>query len=139
MPPMSTVLWAATLTLLMGLFYLYTAMRVGVLRGRHNIKAPATSGHPQFDRAYRVQLNTLEQLGIMLPFLWVAALYPINPPWVAPLIAVVWLIGRMIYLRGYMTDPDKRLLGAGIGGFTNVAMFVVALCGVLRAWLASRA
>jgi len=138
MAPMSTVLWAATLTLLMGLFYLYTAMRVGVLRGRHNIKAPATSGHPQFDRAYRVQLNTLEQLGIILPFLWVAALYPINPPWLAPLIAVIWLIGRVLYLRSYMADPDKRLLGAGICGFTNVAMFVVALCGVGRAWLANR-
>jgi glutathione S-transferase len=139
MPSVPTVLWAATLTLLMGLFYFYTAWRVGVMRGRHNIKAPATSGHPQFDRAYRVQLNTLEQLGIILPFLWVAALYPINPPWLAPLVGVIWLIGRVIYLRGYMADPAKRLLGAGIGGFTNVAMFVIALSGVLRAWFASRA
>jgi hypothetical protein len=38
-----------------------------------------------------------------------------------------------------MADPEKRLLGAGIGGFTNVAMFVIALCGVLRAWFATRA
>jgi glutathione S-transferase len=132
----SSVLWAATLTLLMGLFYLYTALRVGVLRGRHNVKAPATSGHPQFDRAYRVQLNTLEQLGIILPFLWVAAFYPISPPWLAPLIGALWLIGRVIYLRAYMAAPEKRLLGAGICGFTNVAMFVVALSGVLRAWAA---
>ena len=139
MAPTSTVLWAATLTLLMGLFYSYTAIRVGMLRGRHNIKAPATSGHPQFDRAYRVQLNTLEQLGIILPFLWVAALYPIDPNWLAPLIGVLWLVGRVIYLRTYMADPEKRLLGAGIGVFTSVAMFVVALCGVLRAWFASRA
>lgn len=137
MPPMPTVLWAASLTLLMGLFYFYTAVRVGVLRGRHDIKAPACSGHPQFDRAYRVQLNTLEQLGIILPFLWVAALYPINPQWLAPLIGGIWLIGRVIYLRNYMADPEKRLLGAGIGGFTNVAMLVVALCGVLKAWFAT--
>ena len=139
MPSVPTVLWAATLTLLMGLFYLYTAWRVGVMRGRHNIKAQATSGHPQFDRAYRVQLNTLEQQGIILPFLWVAALYPINPPWLAPLVGVIWLIGRVIYLRSYMADPEKRLLGAGIGGVTNVAMFVIALWGVLRAWFAGHA
>ena len=131
------VLWAATLTLLMGFFYFYTAFRVGILRGRHHIKAPATSGHPQFDRAYRVQLNTLEQLGIILPFLWVAALYPISPQWIAPLIGFVWIAGRVIYLRHYMSDPEKRVLGAGIGGLTDLAMFVVALCGVLRAWLAA--
>lgn len=137
MPSVPSVLWAATLTLLMGLFYFYTAMRVGVLRGRYHIKAPSTSGHPQFDRAYRVQLNTLEQLGIILPFLWVAALYPIRPQWLAPLTGVSWLIGRVIYLRTYMADPERRVLGAGIGGLTNVAMFVIALCGVLRAWFAS--
>jgi hypothetical protein len=39
-------------------------MRVGILRGRHNIRAPAASGHPLFERAYRVQLNTLEQLAV---------------------------------------------------------------------------
>jgi len=64
---------------LIGFFYFYTAFRVGNLRGKHGIKAPATIGHPQFDRAFRVQLNTLEQMGIFLPFLWVSAFYPI--PW----------------------------------------------------------
>jgi glutathione S-transferase len=131
------ILWAATVTLLMGSFYFYTAVRVGVLRGQHNIKAPATSGHPQFDRAYRVQLNTLEQLGIILPFLWIAALYPIRFAWITPLIGVVWLLARLMYLRQYMADPEKRILPAGIGGLTNLAMFIVALGGVLRAWLTS--
>jgi hypothetical protein len=51
-------LWTAIVTLLIGFFYFYTAFRVGNLRGKHAIKAPATSGHPEFDRAYRVQLNT---------------------------------------------------------------------------------
>ena len=139
MPMLTTpVLWASTITLLMGLFYFFTAVRVGILRGRHNIKAPATSGHPQFDRAYRVQLNTLEQLGIILPFMWVAAFYPIRLQWIAPLIGVIWLLGRLIYLRLYMRDPEKRVLGAGICGLANLAMFVVALCGVLRAWVATR-
>jgi hypothetical protein len=59
-------LWTATVTLLIGLFYFYTGFRVGNLRAKHKILAPATSGHPEFDRAFRVQLNTLEQMGIIL-------------------------------------------------------------------------
>jgi glutathione S-transferase len=138
-PHVSPLFSAAIVTLLMGAFYFFCTVRVGILRGRHNIRAPATSGHPLFERAYRVQLNTLEQLGIILPFLWVAALYPIDARWVAPLIGVVWLLGRIIYLRLYMADPPRRLVGAGIGGLTNLAMLVVALCGVLKAWFAGSA
>src|SRR5437763_13017262 len=110
------VLWTATVTLLMGLFYFTTAFRVGNLRQKHGIKAPETSGHPVFDRAYRVQLNTLEQMGIVLPFLWVAAFYPIHWAWLAPLVGLLWLVSRIVYLRGYMADPDKRLAGAMLGG-----------------------
>jgi glutathione S-transferase len=128
-------LWTAIVTLAIGFFYFYTAFRVGNLRGKHDIKAPATSGHPEFDRAYRVQLNTLEQMGIFLPFLWVAAFYPIRWTWLAPLIGLVWLIGRIVYLRGYMADPNKRLMGAMTGGLTNIIMFVIAATGVVQATL----
>lgn len=134
----STFLWAATITLLMGLFYFFTAVRVGVLRGKLGIEAPAISGHPQLDRAFRVQLDTLEQMGIILPFLWVAAIYPIDPRWLAPFIGAIWIIARVIYLRSYMGDPDQRIMPAGLGGLTNLAMFVVAVLGVARAWLAHR-
>lgn len=129
------ILWTATVTLLIGLFYFYTAFRVGNLRAKHNVKAPATSGHPEFDRAYRVQLNTLEQMGIFLPFLWLAALYPIGWAWLAPLVALAWLVARIIYLRGYMADPDKRLPGAMLTGICDLAMFVIAVTGIVRAWL----
>jgi glutathione S-transferase len=131
-------LWTAIATLAIGFFYFYTAFRVGNLRGKHDIKAPATSGHPVFDRAYRVQLNTLEQMGIFLPFLWVAAFYPTRWPWLGPLIGFIWLIGRIIYLRGYMADPNKRLIGAMMGGLSSMLMFIVAVTGVLQACLALR-
>ena len=131
-------LWTAIITLLIGFFYFYTAFRVGNLRGKHGIKAPATSGHPQFERAYRVQLNTLEQMGIFLPFLWVAAFYPIGWAWLAPLIGFVWLIGRILYLRGYMADPNKRLIGAMTGGVTSMLMLIIAVTGVVQACLALR-
>jgi glutathione S-transferase len=135
---MPAALGTSIVTLLIGLFYFYTAFRVGNLRGKHKIAAPATSGHPQFDRAYRVQLNTLEQMGIFLPFLWVAAFYPIRWAWLAPLIGVIWLIGRIIYLRGYMADPNKRLIGAMLGGVTSLIEFIIAATGVVQACLASR-
>jgi uncharacterized membrane protein YecN with MAPEG domain len=130
-------LWTAIVTLLIGFFYFYTAFRVGNLRGKHDIKAPATSGHPQFDRAFRVQLNTLEQMGIFLPFLWVSAFYPIPWAWLAPLIGFIWLVGRIVYLRAYMADPEKRLIGAGLGGLTNLIMLVIAAAGVIRACLSA--
>ncbi len=131
-------LWTAIVTLLITLFYFYTGFRVGNLRGKHHIKAPATSGHPEFDRAYRVQLNTLEQMGIFLPALWVSAFYPIPWAWLAPLVGFIWLAGRIGYLRGYMADPDKRLIGAMTGGLSSMVMLVIASAGVVRACLALR-
>lgn len=129
------VLWTATVTLLIGLFYFYTAFRVGNLRQKHGIRAPAVSGHPEFDRAHRVQLNTLEQMGIVLPFLWVAAFYPIGWAWLAPLVGFVWIVTRIVYLAGYMADPDKRLAGAMMGGICNLVLFVIAAIGVGRIWI----
>ncbi len=132
-------LLSASVTLLIGFFYFYTAFRVGNLRGKHDIKAPATSGHPEFDRAYRVQLNTLEQMGLFLPFLWVATFYPISPRWIAPLIGIVWLIGRIFYLRSYMSDPAKRVVGAGINGLCSFVMLIISVIGVVMAWMAVNA
>ncbi len=128
------VLWTATVTLLIGFFYFYTAFRVGNLRQKHGIKAPATTGHPAFERAYRVQLNTLEQMAIVLPFLWIAAFYPIGWAWLAPLVGVIWVVSRIVYLAGYMADPDKRLAGAMLGGVCNLTLFIIAAIGVARIW-----
>lgn len=132
-------LWTATVTLLIGFFYFYCAFRVGNLRAKHGIKAPLTSGHPEFDRAYRVQLNTLEQMGLVLPFLWVAAFYPIGWAWLAPVIALVWVLSRIVYRVGYMADPDKRLAGAMLSGVCSLALFTIAAVGVVRIWLTPHA
>lgn len=129
-------LWAAAVTLLAGVFYLFTVVRVGVLRGRLNIRAPATSGHPKFERAYRVQMNTLEQMGLLLPFLWVAAFYPPRAYWIPAAIGLLWVIGRMLYSRSYMANPDSRIPWAGLCGACNVALLIFAIMGVSRVWLA---
>jgi hypothetical protein len=129
-------LLTASVTILAVMFYFYTAFRVGNLRGAHAIAAPATVGHPIFERAYRVQMNTLEQMGMLLPSLWLAAFYPIPMPWIAPLIGLIWVIGRIFYLRAYMKDPATRLIGAALSGLTNLALIIIATAGVVRAWLA---
>ena len=79
--------FTALVTLLLLAQYLAFAMLVGRERVRHGIEAPACSGHPDFDRAYRVQMNTLEQLVIVLPALWITAWW-FTVPLVAPLLGL---------------------------------------------------
>jgi glutathione S-transferase len=128
------ILWSVTVTVLAVAFYFYSAFRVGNLRGKHNIKAPACSGHPEFDRAFRVQMNTLEQLGIFLPLLWIATFYPIVWAFVPPLVGLVWVTGRIVYMQTYMADPEKRLAGAGICGLCDLILLILAVAGVAKAW-----
>ena len=130
-------LLSASVTIAMVTFYLFCAARVGVLRGKHGIKAPLCAGHPEFDRAYRVQLNTLEQLGIVLPLLWVATLFPVLGGWMAAGVGLVWVGARILYRSAYMADPERRIAGAGIGGLCNLALLILALWGVAAAWIAS--
>jgi uncharacterized membrane protein YecN with MAPEG domain len=137
MPLNNAPLMSASATLLIVAFYFYTAFRVGNLRGKHDIKAPACSGHPEFDRAYRVQMNTLEQMGMILPLLWVATLFPIGPAWLPALIGLIFVAARIIYLRAYMADPEKRLIGAALSGICNLVLLLLALAGLASAWSAA--
>ena len=130
-------LLTATVTVLALLFYFYASMRVGRLRAHLGIEAPATTGHPTFERAFRVQLNTLEQMGLFLPLLWLTAFYPITLVWLAPLIGCIWVLGRVIYLRAYMTEPKSRIAGAAISLVTNLALLTIAVIGLIRAWRAA--
>ena len=127
-------LLSATATLLIVAFYFFTAFRVGNLRGRHDIKAPACSGHPEFDRAYRVQLNTLEQMAMTLPLLWIATLFPVGPAWLPAAIGLLWVLGRILYLRAYMADPEKRLIGAALSGVLNLVLLGLSIVGVAEVW-----
>jgi len=105
----------------------------GVLTGRarevSGVKAPATSGHPAFERMYRVQMNTLEVLVAFLPALFVAARYG-HPLLVAGL-GLVYLIGRLVYWRAYVSDPSKRAVGFLLSIVPVVVLLAVALIGLL--------
>jgi glutathione S-transferase len=89
--------------------YLIFGSLVSKARGRYGVKAPAISGHEQFDRTYRVQMNTLELLVAFLPALYAAAKY--WPGWVIAAVGSVYLVGRLVYWRAYIAEPASRGLG----------------------------
>lgn len=124
----------ALVTLFAVLLMFATAFAVGRARGRYQIAAPATSGHPAFERAFRVQMNTLEAVVLFLPTLWLAAYYGF-PLW-AGLAGLVWLAGRIWYALAYLREAGKRGGGFVLGMAGWAATLVMALIGLGRALLA---
>ena len=125
----------AVVTLLTVLLLIGTAMFVGYARGKHGIKAPATTGHPDFERAFRVQMNTQEGALTFLPTLWLAAHF--GSAMAAGALGLAWVAARVWYAIAYARDPAKRGPAFGIALLALVALIVVAAVGLARAALAS--
>ncbi len=87
-----------------------TALVVGRARAVHGVKAPATTGPEPFERALRVQQNTLEQLVFFLPVFWLAVL--LDNPIVASAVGLIWVGGAHRLRRG--VSPGRGETGAGI-------------------------
>lgn len=123
--------WAHLVILGALIEYFVFAALVGKARGKYGVHAPATSGNEIFERYFRVQQNTLELLILFVPALWIACAY-FDPRWVA-VVGVVYLIGRIVYLRGYVSDPKSRGLGFLLSIVPIGALILGAVFGVLRA------
>jgi glutathione S-transferase len=108
--------------------YLYFTARVGLARGKYGVKAPATSGNEPWERVYRVQQNTLEQLVIFIPAMIAFSMYTSNR-WVL-LPGVAFLIGRQLYSIEYIKDPDSRTPGMALSLLSNAALVIGALIGL---------
>lgn len=134
---MATVgtLLSAAVTILTVLLGIYTMMLVGRMRGKHSVKAPAVTGAPEFERAFRVQMNTLEQVVLFLPVLWLATIYPVVSGYLAPGLGLMWLIGRVLYASGYMTEAAKRSSGFLIAGVALLGLLILSIIGIVHAWL----
>ena len=119
----------AIVTVLVLLFYFWTSFGVGRMRGKHKIDAPTMVGHPELERAVRVQMNTLEWLVIFLPAMWLCAAY-VNPI-LASLLGLAWIAGRYVYMTGYMKDPKSRSTGFAIQGLATAAALFAGLIGAI--------
>jgi glutathione S-transferase len=119
--------WIILVSLLALAQYLWFGVLVGRARARYGVVAPAVTGHPMFERYYRVQMNTLELLVLLLPSLAFASLY-LRPPWPA-LLGVVYLIGRQLYCSAYVADPAKRELGFRLSMLPIVALLLIGIVG----------
>ena len=107
---------------------------VGQARGKYGIQAPAMTGNEHFERAVRVQMNTLEQLVCFVPALFVAAAY--WPPIYVAAVGAVYLVGRIIYRQAYVADPKKRGLGFMLTFLPTVLLVLAGLVGaVMRLFL----
>jgi len=121
--------YTALVTLLALLLYFYTGLLVAKARGKFGVSAPATTGNPDFERVFRVQMNTLEWMPIFLPALWLFAFY-VND-WAAAVLGLVWIGGRVLYIRGYSEAADKRHQGFSIQAFASGALLIGALVGII--------
>ena len=113
--------------------YLLFSIRVGQARQKYGVMAPAVTGHEMFERAYRVQMNTLEVLVLFLPALWLPAQH-----WSPTLVAVlgaVYLVGRGLYARSYVRDPASRGPGFVLSMGPAVTLLIAGLVGAVLAAL----
>ena len=121
-------------TILLALLeYIVMAALVGRARAKHGVRAPAMTGHPAFERANRVHVNTLENLIIFVPAVWIFATY--LSALYAAILGGLFVVARALYAVGYLKAAEKRSVGAGITGIVNTILVVGGLIGVARALL----
>jgi glutathione S-transferase len=129
--------YVAIVTAVALLQFFWFGWQVGVARGKYNIPAPAISGNDVFERTFRVQMNTQEQLLVFLPALWIFASF-ISPLWAAVL-GVVFIVGRAVYAMTYVRDPKSRSIGFALTAIPNLLMLLGILIWAVWALVKSPA
>lgn len=112
-------------TVLLLIQYTFFGMRAGMARGKAQVAAPATSGDEHYERCNRVHLNTLEQIAVTFPAMWVCAAY--FSPNIAAGLGLVFMIGRFLYSAAYINAPASRAPGMIIGFLANIALLLCCL------------
>jgi glutathione S-transferase len=121
--------YTALVTLLAVALYFFIATRVAAARVAFGVKLPATSGHPDFERVFRVHQNMLEWMPTFLVPLWLCAIYLSDAG--AAAIGLVWIAGRAVYFLGYRAAVAKRLPGFFIQVSACFLLFVGAAVGIV--------
>ncbi len=109
--------------------YMIISLLTGRARVTYGVEAPATTGHPIFERWYRVQQNTVEQLVIFLPAVFLFANFVSTR--LAGLLGLAFVVGRLVYARSYVADPASRGTGFVISFVANVLLVLGALLGAM--------
>jgi glutathione S-transferase len=122
----------ATLIVLLALLqFVFFTMRVGLARGKHNVNAPSCDGDEIWNRMFRIQQNTMEQLIVFVPATYAFALY-LNELWVlAP--GLAFIVGRFLYSAEYLKEPKSRTPGMLITLLSNAVLVLGGLFGLMRA------
>ena len=124
--------FVAIVVLLALIEYMIFAGSAGAARAKYEVDAPATTGHPIFERRLRVQQNTLEQLVVFVPAIWLFAIYVSQP--IAGGLGLLFILGRALYSRGYVAEPSQRTLGFMITFAAQVILTLGALIGAFIRW-----
>lgn len=126
---LATYPFTAIVVILSLFVYIWVAMQVGAARGKYNVPAPLVDGPPEFQRVFRVHMNTLEQLILFLPAVVIFA-----AAWgdhVTAVIAAAWPIGRVLYAVRYYKAAEKRGPGFGISFLSSMALLIGGLIGAV--------
>ncbi|HEX5281899.1 MAG TPA: MAPEG family protein [Micropepsaceae bacterium] len=115
-------------TLLTVAWYFFLATQVAAAHGRFKVSLPAMTGNPDFERIYRVHVNTLEWMPTFMLPLWLCAIYLSDV--IAAALGLLWIMGRIIYFAGYRKAVEKRLPGFFIQSSACFLLFVGAVVGI---------
>jgi glutathione S-transferase len=124
--------WTALVTLAALVVYIWMLANAGNARMKFKVAAPSIDGPVEFQSALRVQTNTVEQMVVFFPALWMCAAY-LGDVWAAAG-GLIWVVGRIVYAIGYYQAPEKRSLGFGITSLGSVALMLGTAVGIFLHW-----
>ena len=124
--------WTALMSLAALLVYCWMFFNAGMAREKYKVKAPSMDGPIEFQSAQRVQANTVEQMVMFFPALWMCG-FLLSDMW-AGIGGLVWVIGRIVYALAYYKDPSKRTLGFMITSLGSVGLTICAGIGLILRW-----
>ena len=129
----NATLWPSLVTVSALLLYFLITLNVGRARVQYKVSPPQVTGNPDFERVLRVQQNTLEQIILFLPLLWLFSQF-ISPIWGSG-IGAVWIIGRILFAWGYYQAAEKRAVGFGISTLATLALLGGSFTGIIMSLL----
>jgi uncharacterized MAPEG superfamily protein len=109
------------------------AFLVGKARGKYGVSAPAMSGDPNFEREFRVHQNSVENLVLVIPAMWIFGTYVHSMT--AAGLGLLYIVSRIIYRNAYLKDPNSRSTGFTIGAVCTLTLILGSVVGIVIAWV----